>query len=488
MRTEKDFIGQLDITDDALYGIHSVRAAQNFPDNTRFHAEWYQAAGSVKKACYITYRNYASAVRIKYDANSLPQPLIEEQVIGALLKAAEEVESGLHFDDFIVPAVQGGAGTSINMNINEIIANRALILLGYKPGMYQYIDPIEQANIFQSTNDVIPTSLKVALLRLLMSLETSVNSLRASVETLEKTSGEYLRVAYTQMQEAVPSSYGRLFSTYNDALSRDWWRVSKCAERIKTVNLGGNAVGTGITVPRYFMNEVVQNLQQITGLPIARAENLQDATCNLDSLVEIHAILKAHAVNLEKIVSDLRLLASDLFRNRELQIPQLQTGSSVMPGKVNPVIPEFVISAAHRIYSNDQLISSLCALGCLDLNAYIPVIGHALIESLKLLIACDNTLNTNLVQGMKVNPLTAAEHLLMSPVITTALLPYIGYHKSAQLAGEMKKNNISILEANDRLGIMDRARIMQIITPGNLLKEGFILNDIIEDHGKGKGA
>ena len=183
------------------------------------------------------------------------------------------------------------------------------------------------------------------------------------------------------MQEAVPSSFGILFSTYNEALSRDWWRVSKCSERIKQVNLGGGAIGTGLSLPRFFIMEVVPELRKLTGLPLAHSENLSDATSNLDRWVEIHATLKAHAVNLEKMSSDFRLLSSDLAGDKIISIPDRQVGSSIMPGKINPVIPEFVISAAHKIYSNDVLISSLCGQGTLELNAYLPVIGCAVIES-----------------------------------------------------------------------------------------------------------
>jgi len=486
MRTETDFLGSVEIPDDALFGIHSLRAVHNFPDKTSFHPEWYQAMGTVKKACYLTYARFADSVRVKYPDAQLAQPLIEKNIIDALITAAQEVENNLHADFFIVPAIQGGAGTSINMNVNEILANRALIITGHRAGEYKLIDPVEQANIFQSTNDVIPTSLRVALFRLFARLEESINKLRSALEEQEKGSRRLMRIAYTQMQEAVPSSYGRLFSTYCDALSRDWWRVSKCFERIKTVNLGGSAIGTGITVPRFFMSGVVQTLREITGMPLTRAENLQDATCNLDALVEVHAILKAHAVNLEKMVSDLRLLSSDLLKDKELQIPQLQVGSSIMPGKVNPVVPEFVVSAAHKIYSNDQLISGLCALGCLDLNAYIPTIGHALIESLKLMIASDETLCMNLVSGIKVNGTLAGDNLSYSAAISTALLPYIGYNQSARLAYEMKKNHLNIVEANRQLNIMPEEKLLQIIQPDNLLKEGFNIQDIIEEDGKRK--
>jgi aspartate ammonia-lyase len=488
MRKESDFIGTVEIADEALFGIHSLRAVMNFPDSTRFHYEWYKAVGTVKKACLLTYLKYSKAVGAKYPGVQLPVPLIDDRVIDALIIAAGEVENGQHFHQFIVPAIQGGAGTSINMNVNEILTNRALVLTGYKPGEYQHIDPIENANIFQSTNDVIPTSLKVAVLGLLPLLETAINNLRSSVEEQEKKYRYHLRIGYTQMQEAVPSSYGRLFSTYSDALSRDWWRISKCFERIKTINLGGSAIGTGITVPRFFIDEVVQTLQQITNLPVTHAENLQDATSNLDTLVEIHAVMKAHAVNLEKIVSDLRILASDLMKHHDVHIPQLQVGSSIMPGKVNPVIPEFVVGAAHKVYSNDMLISGLCGLGCLDLNAYIPVIGHAVIDSLKLLISCDETLNKNLMKGLVISTAEPEESLLNSPAITTALLPYIGYRKSVLLAVEMKEKHINIMEANKLLGILPDDKIRHILEPGNLLKEGFTLNDIIDNHGQRKGT
>ncbi len=479
-RTETDFLGSVEIPADALYGIHSVRAAANFPDTTRFHEEWYRAVATVKKACYLAYQNFASAVQAKYPGVQLPISLMNAQITSALVEAAGEVESGSHFGAFIVPAVQGGAGTSINMNVNEIIANRALGLLGRQPGDYAVIDPIEQANVFQSTNDVIPTSLKVAAMRLLTDLEITVNNLRTAVEDQEKRHRDVLRIGYTQMQEAVPSSMGRLFSTYCDALSRDWWRISKCFERIKAVNLGGSAIGTGITVPRFFMNEVIQALQEVTRLPLTRAENLQDATANLDSLTEVHAILKAHAVNLEKMVSDLRLLASDVHGSHELTIPKLQVGSSIMPGKVNPVIPEFVISAAHRIYGNDQLITTLCAQGCLDLNAYLPVIGHTLLESLKLLIACDTTLHRNLVEGLSVDAAKAGALVGNSPALTTALLPHVGYHKAAALAKEMKERNTGILEANRNLNLLPEEKLRRILDPQELLKEGFSLNDILD--------
>ena len=312
LRKETDFIGSREIDADALYGIHSLRAKENFPDWSPFPVEWYRAAGLVKKACYITYEEYKKAVTQKYPGLNETLPLIPDTIIANLVISAAEVAEGKHFSHFIVPAISGGAGTSINMNVNEIITNAALVRMGRSPGEYDAVDPVEHANVFQSTNDIIPTALKVAAMLLLQELEGTVNELRSVVEELEKSHRSDLRMGYTQMQEAVPSSFGKLFSTYSEALSRDWWRISKCFERIKMVNLGGGATGTGLAIPRYFIMEVVGNLQKITGLPLTRSENMADATCNLDPFVEVHAILKSHAVNMEKIVSDIRLLAADL--------------------------------------------------------------------------------------------------------------------------------------------------------------------------------
>ncbi len=502
LRKEKDPVGEMEIPAAALYGIHAARAAANFPDTTRFHPEWYRAMGWVKKACYQTADEYFRAMTAKFgriagrdESRPLPPFLHLEQ-------AAGEVAAGEHFEEFIVPALSGGAGTSINMNVNEIIANLALLNMEEKPGRYDRVDPIEDANIFQSTNDVVPTALRVAAMFLLRDLENAINTLRFAVEQRETRHANDLRIGYTQMQEAVPTSFGKLFSTYSEALSRDWWRVSRCFERIKTVNLGGSAIGTGMAVPRYFIMEVVGHLQKLTGLPVTRSENLADATSNLDSLVEVHATLKAHAVNLEKMVSDLRLLASDLTasgslesatgnlasgilphasrvtRHASLSLPQRQVGSSIMPGKVNPVIPEFVISAAHRVYANDQIISSLCAQGCLELNAYLPAIGHALLDSLKLLIASDNTLKINLLDGLHVHPEGSRERLLRSPSSATVLLPLIGYRASTELAGYMKEHDTDIFTANRALKLVPELKLEELMKPGNLLKLGYTVSEL----------
>lgn len=478
MRTEKDHIGEVSIPAGAQYGIHSFRARENFPGQIPFPEEWYRATGTVKLACYHTLRKLRQALLKEHPDMVEHLRIPEELTLGALETAATAVSFGKYFDQFIVPGTQGGAGTSINLNINEIICNAALLELGHKPGDYHILDPIEGANMFQSTNDVIPTALTVAVLQLLNELEEAVNLSRYAVEQLETRYRNSLRLGYTQMQEAVPSTYGQLFSTYSEALSRDWWRVSKAFERIKVVNLGGGAIGTGISIPRFFIMEVVPALKKLTSLPVTQSENLVDATSNLDKWVEVHAILKAHAVNLEKMVSDLRLLSCGLNEERELELPALQVGSSIMPGKINPVIPEYIISSAHRIYANDSKITSLCALGCLELNAYLPEIGIAMLESLKLMISMNAALKDKMLNGLKVHEEIASKRLFKSPAVSTALSPLLGYKRAAELAKEMKKNHSDIFTANEKLGLIDSEKLKKLMEADQLLKKGFTVDDI----------
>ena len=476
MRTEKDYIGTMEIPDNALYGIHSLRAKNNFPDTSAFPVEWYKAMGKVKLSIYLVYKDFSDAVKKNYPDTSLK--LIDNKIVQAMIETAQEVSEGKYYEHFIVPAIQGGAGTSINMNINEIIANASLLKLGYKPGRYDIIDPVEHANVYQSTNDTVPTALKVAIMELLLELEEKINITRGHTERLEKTYRNALRIGYTQLQEAVPTSFGKQFGAYSEALGRDWWRVSKAFERIKTVNLGGSAIGTSVSVPRYIVVEVVPHLRRITDLPLTQSENLVENTQNLDSLVEVHAIIKAHAVNLEKIVSDLRLQASELVGRNEVVLPQKQVGSSIMPSKINPVIPEFVISVAHKVYANDMLIGNMAAQGNFELNAYIPVIGVAMLESLKLLIAANKTISKNMLAGLKIDTTTAYGQLLKSPSITTALNHIIGYHKAALLAKEMRKSKCDIFEANRKLQLLEQEQLEQLLEPSKLLQKGFSVKDI----------
>jgi aspartate ammonia-lyase len=476
-RLEEDFLGQLAIPADALYGIQSVRASQNFPDSSRFNLEWYKAMGAVKLACYQTCHKYYEALKSSLSSSEIPFRIIEEEKLKAMEQAAIEIMDGKWFDQFIVPATQGGAGTSINMNINEIIANRALLISGEVLGNYSIFDPIEHSNIYQSTNDVVPTALRIAIMRMLQKLEFSIDHLRKKTEETEKIYRDTPRLAYTQMQAAVPSTYGQLFSSYNDALARDWWRVSKAMERIKVVNLGGSAIGTAIGVPQFFVMEATPMLRLITHLPVTRGENLSDITQNQDSVVEVHAILKALAVNLEKISSDLRLLASNLIGSAEVKIPARQVGSSIMPAKVNPVIVEYVICETHKVYANDQLITSLAASGCLDLNAYIPTIGDALLSSIQSLTNACLSLADNLIADLMVDKAKAESKLFESPAVATAIAVFTGYHKASILSKYMTENNCSVFDANLALNIIPHDQLEKILDPARLTKLGFNISD-----------
>ncbi len=478
MRVEKDFLGVLEISDDALYGIHAARARTNFPDQTPFHREWYMSVGIVKLACYQTVLSFMDAAAKKYGSSLLPKALRDAHLFVNMCEVAFEVSTGKYFEHFIVPGIQGGAGTSVNMNINEIIANATLIKLGSTPGNYALVDPIEHANVFQSTNDVVPTALKIAAMQMLSRLELAINGLRSSVEDIEKAHRSSMRMAYTQMQEAVPSSLGLLFGAYGEALSRDWWRISKSFERIKVVNLGGGAAGTGMAVPRYFIMEVLPALQKLTGLPITRSDNLADATQNLDAIVEVHAILKAFAVNLEKMASDIRMLSSDFAGRNIVNIPARQAGSSIMPGKVNPVIPEFVISIAHKVYANDSLITSLCGQGMLDLNPYLPLIGHAFLESIRLLEQAAQSFHHHTINGLQIHPDVSYALLMQSPVITTALIPHIGYGKATELAMLMKQQQLSVHDANRLSNMLPPDKLGDILRPENLLQLGYSLKEL----------
>ncbi len=473
MREETDFLGTLSLPDDALYGIHALRAARNFPGEEKFHPEWYRALALVKLAAYRCIKAFKKAASSKVPLRNMPAGMENMAVFNHLEEAAEEASAGKYIEHFLVPAIQGGAGTSANMNMNEILANAALLKMGHSPGQYEIIDPYRHANLFQSTNDVVPAALKIAVMQQLTVLEEGINALRSIMEELEREHRHSMRMAYTQMQKALPSSYGVLFSTYNEALARDWWRVSKCFERIKVVNLGGGATGSGLSIPRYYIMEVVHHLQQLTSMPVTRSENLADTTQNMDALAEVHGILKSHAVNLEKIASDMRLLSSDIAGDSGVRIPERQAGSSIMPGKVNPVIPEFVISVAHKVYSNDVLVASLCGQGCLDLNAYTPTMGHAILDSLKSLIAAGKSMRETMFGDLLIEPSRSMEKVLLSPSITTVLIPYLGYQDAGRLARTMTEEGCTIFAANEKLRLMEPEQLRSLMTPENLLKLGY---------------
>ena len=361
-RIESDCLGDLPVPVDVLHGIHTVRAVDNFPLTRRsIHPQLARAYGDVKLACARTNRALGAWANDPEKSNAID-------------RACLELASGVLDHFIIVDALQGGAGTSTNMNVNEVLANRALEILALPHGSYDRVSPLADINMHQSTNDTYPTALRLAAIRLLGSLEQRVVALQESFQAAERKFAHVVKVGRTQLQDAVLTTLGREMGAYADAINRDRWRIYKCEERLRVVNLGGTAIGTGLAAPRKYIFQVVDQLRQLTGIGFARAENLVDATQNADVFVEVSGILKAHAVSLLKICGDLRLLSSGpLAGLGELRLPARQAGSSIMPGKVNPVIPEAVSQVAMRVIGHDTTITMACAAGSLELNPFLPL-------------------------------------------------------------------------------------------------------------------
>ena len=361
-RTERDLLGERQVPAAALHGIHTERAVENFPlALRRVNPALIHAYGAVKLACARTNHEFG---------------WWDEAKARAIAQACSEMMEGQLDGHIVVDALQGGAGTSTNMNVNEVLANRALQLLGKPLGDYAAVSPLEDINLHQSTNDTYPTALKVAAIQLLRALEREVTALFEEFQQKEKAFAHIVKVGRTEMQDAVLVTLGREMSAYAEAFARDRWRIYKCEERLRVINLGGTAVGTGLLAPREYIFRAVEHLRDITGLGFARAENLIEATQNADVFVEVSGILKACATNLLKIASDIRLLSSGPDAGiGELRIPERQAGSSIMPGKVNPVIPEAVSQAAMAVMANDQAIAQACSLGSLELNPFLPLVA-----------------------------------------------------------------------------------------------------------------
>jgi len=350
MRTEKDFLGELHIDDDTYCGIQSLRALDNFGDTGERHDDVFITAYlQVKKAAALANKElgYLAAEKADY-----------------ILRAADRILNERLFDDFIINPLCGGAGTSLNMNINEVIANRALELAGRPKGDYAFLHPLNDVNMHQSTNDTYPSALKIAILIRLDRIEQELIGLQDSLQQKEKAFAGIVKLGRTELQDAVPVTVGMQFSAYAEAIARDRWRMFKARERIKVLNIGGTAVGTGLNAPQKYIFAVIEKLRAITGLSITRAENMVEATQNLDSIAEVSGLLKTLAVNLLKIADDLRLLSSGPAGGfGELALPPVQEGSTIMPGKVNPVILEFVSQISLLVMGNDGVIAHAAGLG-----------------------------------------------------------------------------------------------------------------------------
>ena len=421
MRTEHDTLGTRDIPDAALYGIHTQRALDNFGVSGRtVRPELIRAIVLVKKACALTHK----------ELGALPPDLAD-----ALAAACDDVLAGRHADAFVTDALQGGAGTSTHMNVNEVLANLALLKLGGTPGDYARVHPLDHVNRGQSTNDVYPSALRIAAIYRVRELADALAALQESLQRKEQAFAEIPKLARTQLMDAAPMTLGQAFGAYAQAIARDRWRIYKVEERLRQINLGGTAVGTGAAADRRYTFRVAEILRDLTGLGLARAEYPMDLTQNNDVFVEVSGLLKACAVNLLKISGDLRLMASGPRGGLgELRLEARQVGSSIMPGKVNPVIPECVAQCAMRVIADDAAITLAAASGQLELNAFLPLIADALLDGLALLRNAVVRFRAACVETLEADPAACARHLDASTAPALLLVPRLGYDAAAALA------------------------------------------------------
>lgn len=456
-RDEHDLLGTLSLPAASLHGIHTQRALANHAVLGRpVHPALIRAYGEVKLACARTNR------RLGY---------LPEAVAGAIEAAAAEMAEGA----LGIPAIdayQGGAGTSTNLAVSEVLANRALVLLGHAPGEADLIGASSHLNLHQSTNDTYQAALRIAAIRRTRDVEEAVATLQATCQDQERAWADVVCLGRTEGMDAVLVTMGRRAGCWADSLGRDRWRLSKCEERLRVVALGGTAVGTGIGAPRDYVLSVVNDLRAVTGLNLARAENLMDAVQDQDALVEVHGLATALASTLIKLCGDLRLLSSGPQGGLgELRLPARQAGSSIMPGKVNPVVPEAATQAALRVLGNHQVMAHAASLGSLELNAFGPLLAETLLESLDLLANACRALARDCLAGAAVVPERIAANRLADTALLTALVSELGYQTATTIAEEHAATGASLQDIAARYGI-DAARWNDLMSPGRVLRLG----------------
>ena len=472
-RSEEDSLGTRALPAEARYGIHTARALENFPLTGRMvHPALARAFGEVKLACALTNRALGAWAGDAAKADAIEQ-------------ACRELSDGELASEIVVDALQGGAGTSTNMNVNEVLANRALEVLGLPHGDYSRVSPLDDINLHQSTNDTYPTALRLAAIRLLHELEKKVVALQESFQRAERRFAHVVKVGRTEYQDAVLTTLGREMSAYAEAVNRDRWRIYKCEERLRVVNLGGTAIGTGLGAPREFIFRAVEQLRGLTGIGFARAENLVEATQNADVFAEVSGILRAHAVSLIKICTDLRLLSSGPDAGfGEIRLPARQAGSSIMPGKVNPVIPEAATQAAMKAMGNDSVIAAACAAGSLELNAFLPLIADCLLENLDVLARADDVLARLCVDGIEADEERCRAHVENSTAAATALVPALGYERAGEAARLAKEQGKTLRLIVTELGWMSAAEFDKAINPEAVCRLGSPARRVTEESKK----
>ena len=453
-RVEKDLLGERQIPFEAYWGIHTARAIENFAISGRtVPVRMIRALAMVKKACCQT--------------NAELNYLAKDEA-AAISQACDDIIAGQWMNEFPVDALQGGAGTSTNMNLNEVIANRAGEILGQPKGTYRQVHPIEDVNRHQSTNDVYPTALKIAAIQGLRDLSGAIARLQGACQQKEQEFAAVITMGRTEFQDAVPITLGGQFASFAEAFARDRWRTFKCEERLRVVNIGGTAVGTGLTAPRAYIFLVIERLREITGLGLTRGEQIMDQTANADCFVEASGMLKAYGANLIKFSRDLRLL----HYLGEISLPPCQAGSTIMPGKVNPVLLECAISVSMRVFANDTLIADAVSRGSLQINEFLPLITMSILESINILEALTSRLQSH-IRRISANPDQCRTNLSASSALITAFLPHIGYQKAEDLLKEFQ----SLPDAHSFMGFLSQKLgsdlVEKVLSPHNLTALGF---------------
>ena len=451
-RMEHDSIGALNVPAEAYYGVQSMRAATNFQITHRpLHPVLIDSIVMVKKAAAITNEKSGK---------------LNQQIAQAIIKACDEILDGNLRDQFIVDAIQGGAGTSANMNANEVIANRAIEILGGTKGDYSIVHPNDHVNMSQSTNDVIPTAGKITALKLLPQTIKELEKLEKAMEEKEAEFDDILKMGRTQLQDAVPMRLGQSFGAFAHVLKRDIKRLKNVMDEMKVLNIGATAIGTAINVDPYYLANISYELSKVAGISLKQADDLIDATQNLDGFVSVSGVLKTCAVDISKISNDLRLMSSGPRTGlSEINLPARQNGSSIMPGKINPVIPEVVSQVAYLIIGHDYTITMAAEAGQLELNAFEPVLFHHLFESIDTLKEAAATLTKHCITGITANKGQCEEYIEKSVGISTALCPYIGYAKSAEIAKKSLKTGVPVKELVLEEGFLQEEELKEILKP-----------------------
>ena len=442
----------MEVLGEAYYGVQALRANENFPiTGNSLHPDFIKNMARIKRAAAIT---------------NMRAGRLKPEIANAIESACNEVVCGMFASEFIVDGIQGGAGTSANMNMNEVIANRAIEMLCGKKGDYSIVHPNDHVNMAQSTNDVIPTAGKLTVLDLLKKLEKSLKKLDSALYKKADEFDGVIKIGRTQLEDAVPMRLGQSFHAYATMIERDMDRIEKTKKEMYTVNMGATAIGTGINTSEYYFDHIVPTLAKVSGYPLVQADDLFDATENLDGFVRVSSCLKACAVNLSKMCNDLRILASGPKAGfGEITLPAMQNGSSIMPGKVNPVIPEVVSQVAFHIIGHDVTITMAAEAGQMELNAFEPVVFYNLFDSISTLTHAVDTLTDNCIIGITANEERCQKLLDASVGITTALCPYIGYKKAASLAKESLRTGVPVKKLVLKHGLMKEKQLDVVLDP-----------------------